>query len=304
MSKRVILAGGSGFLGESLTNFLLGRGYEVTVLSRGKEGFKDGAEFIRWDGKNMDARWVDRIDGSCAVVNFTGKSVNCIYTEKNKREIIESRLDSVRVLKEAVLNAEQPPPVFVQAGSLAIFGDTEEVCDEESPLADGFSPEVCKLWEGEFFSGDRLPHTRQVLLRIGFALGRGGGALEPLVKLARMGLGGTIGSGRQYISWLHIDDLNSMFLNAIEDPEYSGVYNATGPHPVRNKEFMQTLRKVLNKGWSPPAPSPFVKAGAYLFMRAEPELALTGRNCVPKRLQDNGFAFQYTDLEKALRDLV
>ncbi|MDN4074007.1 DUF1731 domain-containing protein [Fictibacillus terranigra] len=146
--------------------------------------------------------------------------------------------------------------------------------------------------------------TRQVLLRIGFALGKNGGALEPLQKLVSLNLGGTVGSGKQYISWLHVDDLNAMFLEAMESDRYSGIYNATGPHPVTNKAFMKTLRKAMGKGWAPPAPSPFVWLGAYTVMRTEPSLALTGRNCVPRRLQENGFQFTYTDLEEALRDLV
>jgi NAD dependent epimerase/dehydratase family enzyme len=113
-----------------------------------------------------------------------------------------------------------------------------------------------------------------------------------------------VGSGKQNISWLHVDDLNKMFLNSIEDENYLGIYNATGPNPVTNKEFMRTLRKVLNKGWTLPAPSPFVWLGAYLFMKTEPGLALTGRNCIPKKLHDQGFRFQHTDLEIALRDLL
>ncbi|MFN7249728.1 MAG: TIGR01777 family oxidoreductase [Anaerobacillus sp.] len=302
MRKKIILAGGSGFLGKALAKFLVEKGYEVVILSRKAAVSEEHIKYVQWDGRQL-GEWAREIDGSYAVVNFTGKSVNCIYTKKNREEIIASRIDSVKVLRDAIKQSEQPPQAFVQAGSLAIFGDTRELCDENSPFGSGFSVEVCKRWEAEFFT-ESLLTTRQVLLRIGFALGNDGGALEPLKKLASFNLGGTVGSGKQYISWLHIDDLNEMFLRSIENENYQGIYNATGPTPVTNKEFMSTLRKVMGKGWSPPAPTPFVWLGAYVFMQTEPSLALTGRNCIPKKLLNSGFAFQQTDLEVALKDLI
>jgi uncharacterized protein len=302
MTRKIILAGGSGFLGKALAEFLINKGYQVVILTRGKSSFESGIKYVQWDGVHL-GEWINELNDSYALVNFTGKSVNCIYTKANQEEIITSRIDSVKVLREAILKSQMPPQAFIQAGSLAIFGDTRELCDEDSPPGSGFSVDVCEQWEKEFFK-EKLPATRQVLLRIGFALGRDGGALEPLTKLVRYNLGGTVGSGKQFISWLHIDDLNEMFLHSIENEQYEGIYNATGPNPVTNKEFMQTLRKVMNKGWTPPAPSPFVWLGAYVIMKTEPSLALTGRNCIPKKLQAQNFNFQYTNLETALKDLV
>lgn len=302
MTKKIILAGGSGFLGTSLAEYLTNKGYQVVILSRTATNFDQPIKYVQWDGVHLDD-WSEEIDGSYAIVNFTGKSVNCIYTKKNREEIISSRLNSVKVIDEAIRKCEQPPEVIVQAGSLAIFGDTREVCDENSPFGSGFSVDVCQQWEEEFFRRT-FATTRQVLLRIGFALGKNGGALEPLKKLAKLNLGGTVGSGKQYISWLHIDDLNEMFLSAIENNNYQGIYNATSPTAITNKEFMKTLRDVMGKGWTPPAPTPFVWLGAYAFMQTEPTLALTGRNCIPKKLQDSGFTFKYTDLETALKNLI
>ncbi|TCJ05086.1 TIGR01777 family protein [Cytobacillus praedii] len=303
LEKRIVLAGGSGFLGQSLARYLMVRGYMVTILTRGKTAAIDQIEYIHWDGVRLEDEWARRIDASYAVVNFTGKSVNCLYTKGNREEIISSRLASIQVLQEAILKSNNPPQVCIQAGSLAIFGDTTEICHEDSDHGTGFSVDVCERWEAAFFK-DEWPHTRKVLLRIGFALGDNGGALGPLQRLAKFNLGGTIGSGRQYISWLHMDDLNEMFVQAIENEQYDGIYNATGPNPVTNKEFMKTLRKVMNKGWAPPAPAPFVKLGAYIIMRADPSLALTGRKCIPKRLQAEGFQFRHTNLEGALRDII
>ena len=203
---------------------------------------------------------MEELEGAEAIINFAGRTVNCLYTAKNRKEIINSRLDSVQVLHRALRQCQQPPKVFIQAGSLAIFGDTREECDEEAPHGEGFSVEVCQRWEEAFFAVDH-PETRQVVLRIGFVLGRDGGALEPLQKLARFGLGGKIGSGKQYISWIHIEDLNRMIRYGMDRP-LEGVYNATGPTPVTNDTFMATLRKAMGKGWAPPAPTPLVKLGA------------------------------------------
>lgn len=300
-NKTVILPGGTGFLGQHLAYFLKNRGYNIVILSRGDDKVENGIEYIHWDGKIL-GRWTKYLDGSLAIINFTGRSVNTIYTEERKKEIIESRVDSVRVLIEAILQSQNPPTVFIQAASLAIYGNTTALCDENAPLGQGFSADVCKRWEHEFFKTD-LPKTRKVLYRIGFALGKDGGALDPLRKLTKYYMGGTIGSGNQYISWIHIDDLNRMLLFALQREDLEGIYNATGVNPATNKEFMSTLREVLGMPWSPPVPSFLVKIGAYLIMQSDPSLALAGRRCVPKRLLEEGFNFNYTNLQAALAQL-
>ncbi len=301
MTKRVILPGGSGFLGRSFADYLVQRGYKVAVLTRSPQVGSRDVQELAWDGKTLGA-WAEALDGAAAIVNFTGKSVDCRYTPENRREIVDSRVDSVRVLGQAIERCSEPPPVFVQAGSLAIYGNTRQRCDENAPHGKGFSVEVCERWEAAFSSLD-LPQTRQVLLRIGFALGKGGGALEPLAAFARFYLGGTIGRGKQYISWLHLDDLNEMMLWAMEHEHIEGTYNATGPRPVTNAEFMRQLRQTLNRPWSPPVPAFAVRLGSRL-MRTEPELALTGRNCIPARFIEQGFRFRYTKLEEALTDIL
>lgn len=297
-TKRVVIAGGSGFLGQHLERELVKRGYEVMILTRSPRRSNE----IGWDGKALGT-WAKAVDGAYGVINLTGKSVNCRYTPENRREIIASRVDSVTVMNEAILKSEKPPAVLIQASSLAIYGNPgAAVCDESTPPASGFSPEVCIQWERAFYQAD-LPETRRVVLRIGFALAKDGGALEPLVNLTRFFLGGTVGSGNQYISWLHIDDLNQIFIQALEDDRYEGIYNATSPVPVTNREFMRSLRHTLNRPWSPPTPAPFVHIGAFL-MRTEPALALEGRRCLPRRLQEQGFQFRHTNLDQALADLL
>ncbi len=301
MKPRVVLAGGSGFLGQSVAKTLLGRGYEVVILSRGASRDGSAIHQLQWDGKTLD-EWSQAVDGARAIVNLTGRSVNCRHTPEHRREIMESRVNSVRVLAEAVARSSQPPQVWVQASSLAIYGDPgDRWCDEDSPHADGFSEEVCKRWEAEF-EKVRVTGLRKVVMRIGIVLATEKGALPVLARLTRLFLGGRVGNGGQYVSWIHVADLTRMVIEAIERPDLSGVFNVTGPNPVTNAEFMRELRLVLHRPWSPPVPAWATRIGAFI-MRTEPSLALTGRRCRPKRFLENGFHFEFPELRGALADL-
>jgi uncharacterized protein (TIGR01777 family) len=299
--KRIILAGGSGFLGQSLGQALLGQGYEVIVLGRGRSKGSGGMRHEQWDGHTL-GDWASLLDGAKAVVNLTGRSVNCRHTSENKRQIMGSRVNSVRILGEAISRCAQPPEVFVQSSSLAIYGDPgDRWCDEEAPHADGFSEEVCKRWEGAFADVQKTG-MRKVVLRIGIALAADQGALPVLARLTRWFLGGKVSHGRQYLSWIHIDDLVRMFVDAIERPDLSGVFNATGPNPATNAEFMRELRHALHRPWSPPVPVWATQIGARL-MGTEASLALTGRRCAPRRFLEHAFQFQFPTLREAFANL-
>jgi uncharacterized protein (TIGR01777 family) len=298
MRGRIILAGGSGFLGQALSAHLTANGYQTIVLSRSRQP-REG--FVHWDGTSL-GDWSSQLDGAQAIVNLTGRSVDCRYTQGNRREIVASRVDSVRVLAEAVRQCDAPPEVWIQAASLAIYGDAgSRICDDDAPHGSGFSVDVCEKWEHELDRQD-LGLMRRVVLRIGFALAAGGGALGRLATLTRWFLGGAVGNGRQYISWVHIQDVNRLFAWCLENDHARGVYNATGRSPVTNREFMAALRRALHRPWSPRTPAMAVRLGAYL-MGTEAELALTGRRCMPTRLKDEGFDFRYTDLDASLREI-
>lgn len=307
--NRVILAGGSGFLGRALTDRLLAGGYEVTVLSRsappgGRATGNSGPRprTVRWDGRTL-GDWAAELEAAHAVVNFTGKNVNCRYTPDALREIDQSRVESVKAVAAAVNACRQRPKVLVQAATTAIYGDaSDRVCEDDAPAGEGIPPATATKWEAAFHAHP-TPGVRRVLLRISFALGTGGGALPVLARLTRCFLGGAVGSGRQYISWIHEDDLSRLFLWAIENESAEGVYNATSPDPVTNAEFMRELRRALRRPWSPPTPAPLVRVGCF-FMRTEPVLALTGRRCVPTRLLREGFQFEHPALPGALRDVL
>ncbi|MGD0743628.1 MAG: TIGR01777 family oxidoreductase [Verrucomicrobiota bacterium] len=299
--KRVVLAGGSGFLGRALGAELLKCDHEVVVLTRAPRERIDGVREVEWDGEHP-GEWIQFLDGAEAVVNLAGRSVNCRHTPENLREINESRVNSVRAVVAAIYHVKHPPRVWVQAGALAFYGDTDDRwCDESTPPGEGEAAETCKLWENAFNHAP-VPKTRQVLLRIGIVLGRDGGALSVLGKLTRWFLGGAAGNGRQYVSWIHLADLNRMFIAAIELDDLAGTFNATAPNPVTNAEFMAELRRALRRPWSPPAPEWAVRFGSRL-MGTEPSLALTGRRCAPRRFLEIGFQFQFAELSAALKDI-
>jgi uncharacterized protein (TIGR01777 family) len=299
--KRVVLAGGSGFLGERLAEELLARNYEVVVLTRSPRERSDAVREAEWSGTRI-GEWIRCLDGVDAVVNLAGRNINCRHTPENVLEIVESRVNSVRVLAEAFAHIAHPPRVWVQAGAIGFYGDRgDQWCHEGTPSGEDKLAEICQQWENAFNSVI-VAKTRRVLLRIGLVLGRDGGALPVLARLTKWFCGGTVGSGKQYVSWIHLTDLNRMFLEAMERKDVSGTFNATAPNPVTNKEFMRELRRVLHRPSCPPTPAWGVRLGSWL-MRTEPSLALSGCRCAPKRFLEAGFRFQFPDLSGALKNI-
>ncbi len=222
---------GSGFIGSALAQRFVRQNYHVVVLTRDRKRAGDLIRFAQWDGRTK-GDWVRELDGAIAVVNLTGKTINCRHTPENRREILRSRVGSVRVLGEAISRAEVAPKVFVQASATGFYGDSgDRVLDEHSPTGQGFMADVCRQWEDAFLALD-LSATRKVILRISVVLGHDGGALKTLATLTRAFLGGAAGDGRQFMSWIHLDDLTRMFLAAIERGDLHGIFNAAAPNPV------------------------------------------------------------------------
>ena len=298
--KRVILAGGSGFIGQSLARALRQRDYQVVVLTRTPRERLDGVTELAWDGINPGP-WVASLDGADAVVNLAGQNINCPHTPENLRKLTASRVNSVEAIAAGLPGLRQPPRVWVQASAVGFYGDAgDRLCTETSPAGTGNLADICRDWEGALHAVP-LPRPRTVLLRIGFVLGREGGALPVLSRITKLFLGGAVGSGRQYISWIHITDVTRMFVAAIEQ-ELSGIYNAVGPEPVTNAQFMRQLRQALHRPWSPPAPEFAVRLGSRL-MGSEASLALMSCRSLPRRFEDQGFIFDFSQLDTALKDL-
>lgn len=301
MKPRIVLAGGSGFIGQSLSPLLVSKNYEIVVLTRGKSNHHGRIREAHWDGKKL-GEWTQFVNGALGLVNLTGRSINTRHTPEHRREIIDSRVDSVRILGEAIGRCMQPPKVFVQLAGVGIYGDKgERICDETTAPGDDFVSEVCKKWEAAFDSVDS-PNTRKVLLRLSVVLGRNGGFLHVLSRLTRWFLGGQVGEGRQYISWIHIADLSRMILQAIDQEQLTGVFNATAPNPVTNAELMRGLRRALHRPWSPPVPEFAARIGSWL-MGTEASLALVSQRCVPKRFLEKNFEFEFPNLREALANI-
>jgi uncharacterized protein (TIGR01777 family) len=300
-SNRIVIAGGSGFIGSALAKEFSARSCEVIILTRTPRGRSDGVQELIWDGEHV-GEWISALDGAKAVINLTGKGINCPHTPENLRDITGSRVNSVKALATAMEHVAVLPKVWVQASAVGFYGDTRDFsCAETAANGSGTLADICHQWEGAF-AAVKLPSVRKVTLRIGFVLGREGGALPVLASLTRVFLGGAVGSGRQYISWIHLADLVKMFVAVVENEKLSGPFNAVSPHAVTNAEFMRELRRVYHRPWSPPAPEFAVKLGAK-WMGGEPTLALISQRCVPKRFLEAGFRFGYPELPMALRDL-
>lgn len=300
--RKIVIAGGSGFLGHSIIHKYWDTPTEIVVLTRNHNQPGKSLSYIHWDGETP-GDWVRALEDSTAVINLVGRSVNCRYTETNKQEIINSRVNATRVIGEAIKMAKQPPKVWINAGSAAIFGDSgDEIKNEDSTIGEGFSPEVCKQWEETFLAAD-TPGTRKVFLRMGLVLQKDRGLLKPFINMARLGFGGRFGDGRQYISWIHERDFTGVIEMAVERDDLKGIIHCTSPFPVTNSHFMKALRSALRQPFGLPNPSLFIKAGA-VFAGTEAGLVLAGRRVVSKTLQENHFPFQFPDIDGALRDLI
>ena len=302
-TKRVVLAGGTGFIGQTLARELRQQGWEVFVLTRNlREREDDGIQEVEWDGEHV-GEWIQYLEDTQAVINLAGRNINCRYTPENLCEILESRVNPVRAIAGGIYHVKRPPRLWLQAGAVGFYGNRhDEWCNERTSNGAGRLAEVCRRWEETFFAAD-APKTRRILFRIGIVLGRDGGALPILANYTRWFLGGAAGSGRQYLSWIHHADLTRMFLRALVfDNFLAGTYNAVAPNPETNTAFMRELRRVLRRPWSPAVPAWLVKLSCQLT-GSEASLALEGCRCTPKRFLETGFEFKFPDLPVALREI-
>ncbi len=300
--QKVILAGGSGFIGRALAKRFLAQGDRVAVLGRGSTGPGPQVEFIHWDGKTP-GDWAQSLEGADLLVNLAGKSVDCRYNEKNKKAILDSRVEPTRVLGEAVGRSKNPPKLWVNLSTATIYRHAEDrpMDDETGEIGSGFSVNVATAWEKAFFDSI-TPRTRKAALRAAIVLGEGGGVWSPLKTLVRLGLGGPQGNGRQMFSWIHEEDLFGIirFLQVRED--MSGAVNAAAPHPLPNRELMAAFRKALHRPFGLPTPAWLLEIGAFLI-RTETELLLKSRWVLSTRLEKASYRFRHPDLRSTLAGL-
>lgn len=294
MKKKVVLAGGTGFIGQYFEKKYKEQGYEVFIISR-------QPQHISWSDQN---KIISALNGAELVINLAGKSVNCRYNEKNKKEIIHSRTETTDTIGLAILACEHPPELWVNSSTATIYRHAEDrpMTETNGEIGEGFSVDVAKAWEQSLFAF-HLPQTRKVALRIAIVLGEDGGVMEPYLNLVRFGLGGVQGTGTQMFSWIHIEDVYQIVQFIQSNKELSGVFNAAAPQPVSNREFMYQLRKIKNQRVAFSSPKWMLEMGA-VFMRTETELILKSRWVLPERLEQEGFQFTYDSLDKAFEQIV
>jgi len=306
---KIILPGGSGQVGGLLARAFVAHGHDVVVLSRRPASAP--WRVTAWDAKTLGP-WAAELDGADVVINLAGRSVNCRYNAANRREIIESRVDSTRVVGQAIGAASRPPRVWLQASTATIYAHrydapNDEITgfigrnDSQEPASWRFSIEVATAWERT--ANDAVtPGTRKVLLRSAMTMSPDrGGVFDALLGLVRRGLGGTSGDGRQFVSWVHERD----FIRAVYwliDQHIEGPVNIASPNPIPNASFMKSLRSAWGIRLGLPANRWMLEVGAFL-MRTETELVLKSRRVVPTRLMQSGFTFDLPDWPQAAADL-
>nr|WP_283945689.1 TIGR01777 family oxidoreductase [Paenibacillus amylolyticus] len=287
------MAGGTGFVGQDFAQRFKKQGYEVLIISR-QPGH------IAWEDR---AGIVEALEEAEMLINLAGKSVNCRYTEENRKVILESRTRTTRILGEAVLACNHPPELWINSSTATIYRHAEDrpMTEKEGEIGSGFSVDVAKAWEQAFFEFS-LPSTRQIALRIAIVLGEGG-VMVPMTNLVRFGLGGSQGAGTQQFSWIHIEDLFRMVIYMQEHPHLNGVFNASSPHPVTNRELMARLREKMGVRIGLPSPRWMLELGAR-FIQTETELVLKSRWVIPERMEREGFTFTYGTLDTALAEIL
>jgi uncharacterized protein len=307
-AKKIVLPGGSGFLGRILAPHLERSGYEIVVLSRAPSVGKDGIREIGWDGETIGT-WAKELEGSTAVVNLAGRSVNCHYHSRNRRLFMDSRINSTRVLGEAIAQCKSPPSIWLNSSTATIYKHSvdramDEVSGEIGASAqakDAFSVEVATAWE-RTFNAAQAPGTRKVALRTAMVLSDTGSVLRVLGRLVRFGLGGKMGGGDQYVSWIHELD----FCRAIEwimiRGDLDGAVNLAAPNPLPNAEMMRIKRKTFGMPVGLPATAWMLEMGAFV-LRTETELIIKSRRVVPGRLLASGFEFRFPDFSGAVEEL-
>lgn len=301
--KKIIVAGGSGFIGRSIVKHFSETDVKFIILGRGVGHEHANVKHVQWDG-TTPGDWAKELEGADCLINLTGKSVDCRYNEKNKKEIFRSRLDATAVLGKAIHQCKQPPELWINAASATIYRHAEDrQMDEESgEIGKGFSVEVCKAWE-KIFNETTLPKTRKIILRVAIVLGKNAGVMVPLKNLVRCGLGGRMGNGKQFFSWIHEIDLVRMIEWLMQHKEVEGTFNCAAPHPTTNAALMKMLRANMRVPFGMPQPVWLLKFGAWLI-GTETELILKSRNVVPAKLLKAGFRFEYENASDAIADLL
>ena len=301
--NKIVLAGGNGYLGGVLAKHFSSIADEVIILSRKPKAIEGNIKTILWDGKT-EGNWVNNLNGASLMVNLCGKNVNCRYNDKNRQEIINSRVLPTNLLNRVIEQLERPPLLWINITSATIYRHAEDQAQDEitGEIGYGFSIDVCKIWEETFFQVTN-PKTRKIALRLGIVLGRKDGAFPWLLNLVKLGMGGKQGDGMQYVSWIHEQDVALSIEWLLNQKEIKGIVNCTAPDAIKNNELMKSLRKAYGVPFGLPAPAWLLEIGAKII-GTETELILKSRWVKPSVLLNSGFKFQHGFIDNAIHDIL
>jgi uncharacterized protein len=300
--KKIVLAGGSGFIGQHLCRYFHERAEEIVVLSRGKERSTEFCRIVHWDGEHPGP-WTKELEGCDLLINLSGRNVNCRYNQENQEEILKSRLQPTRLLGNVIGRLQRPPSTWINMTSATIYRHAEDRPQDEETgeHGSGFSVDVCTRWENAFRECI-TPGTRKIILRAAIVLGREDGLIPRLKNLVRLGMGGKQGTGKQYVSWIHEQDLARIIEWVAEKGEDGSVFNAAAPGAIQNKDLMEITRETYGMPVGLPMPQWLLEFGAILI-GTETELILKSRWVYPGKLLKEGFNFQYPEAAPAIREL-
>jgi uncharacterized protein (TIGR01777 family) len=301
--KKIVLAGGNGYLGRVLADYYKNKATEIVILSRHEKQQEANIRTVFWDGKTL-GKWAAELVNADMLINLCGKNVNCRYTDKNKKEIFASRLLPTELLGNTIHDLVEPPKLWISITSATIYRHAEDRPQDEETgeTGSGFSVDVCKAWETAFHKYE-TPKTRKVALRMGIVLGRSDGVFPRLLKLVQLGMGGKQGNGQQYVSWVHEHDAARSTEWLADHQELQGVFNCTAPYPVKNTRLMRVIRNINGTLFGLPVPKWLLAAGA-VFIGTETELILKSRWVMPKKLMSSGFKFQFGQVQDAVSEIL
>ena len=302
--KKLILAGGTGQIGKALTNHFKNSVDEIIITTRGESRKTGNITYIHWNGISFN-NTIDFLEDADVLINLVGKNVNCRYTNANKKEIFTSRTNSISALSEAIKKLKQPPKLWIQSASATIYRHSEdkEMTEQSGEIGDGFSVDVCTTWEKTFEKETSIFNDlRKVILRTSIVLSKDEGAYPRLKTMAKFGLGGKQGNGKQMVSWIHETDLVRIIELIIKYKKLNGIFNCTAPFPIKNDLFMKELRKSLGIRFGLPAGKTLMEIGAFIIS-TETELVFKSRWVIPERLNNLGFQFTYPIIKEAFDQL-
>lgn len=305
MKKTITIIGASGFLGKPLCRFFLEQGYHVKGFTRDPFNYiklkNMNVEPIPWDGQNLNG-WEKHLEETDTIINLAGESIGTSYwTKKKKNHILSSRQNTGKLISRALHQIEKKPNLFIQVSAVGFYKtDSDEEMNEQSPKGDGFLPDVVTQWESSTSDIEKIG-IKRIICRLGIVLGKNGGALKQMILPFKLFIGGRLGTGKQWISWIHIEDMIHSMDFLMNKPDCEGVYNFTSPFPIRNYEFAKTLGKIMKRPSFLPTPSFIIKL---LMGEMGTSLLLKGQRVLPLNLTKEGFIFQYPHLENAIAEIL